>query len=141
MKLFDAFRILKEFVMEIKALDYAFYGFESWFEEASIFWTASWRQIYLDFVQRTVVSGERRESVIGSSIVESTFDMNRNEPLLHEGSVMMLAFCKSLCDDFLRLSVQNGSILSLCSTKIVSVRFRCTFSIRKKNHFRSWLNV
>uniref|UniRef100_A0A914E438 Uncharacterized protein n=1 Tax=Acrobeloides nanus TaxID=290746 RepID=A0A914E438_9BILA len=140
MKLFDAFRLLKEFVAEIKTHEYAFYDFESWFEEAAIFWTTTWRQVYLDFVQRSVISGERRDSVIGSGVVDSsTFDTAGNEPKLHESSVMTLAFCKSLCDDFLRLTVQNTSILTLCCTKIVSILAECmvSFSIQIRAQFET----
>lgn len=122
MKLFDAFRILKEFIAELKKGDYTFYDFESWFEEAAIFWTSTWRQVYLDFIQKSISSGDRRGSMVESNAMESTYDVSKNEPILHESSVMMLAFCKSLCDDFLRLAIQNKSILMLCCTKIVTVR-------------------
>ena len=65
-------------------------------------------------------------------------DFQHQNLQMHEATVNCLAFCKALCDDFLRLKAKNREIVTLCTLQCCSVRFSFLDFIKI---FRFWLTV
>uniref|UniRef100_A0A914YP45 Uncharacterized protein n=1 Tax=Panagrolaimus superbus TaxID=310955 RepID=A0A914YP45_9BILA len=140
MKLFDALRQFTEFIetlsyanfLKIKGegpKEYRIHGFEMAFEKAAVFWTSTWRSVYLNFVRRCIEVSDDGSSYPPNSpnFEEKTthfFQSKVQEPPeidLHPSTINCLAFCKALCDDFLRLKINAQNTMLLCCLQIVNV--------------------
>ncbi|KAI1724774.1 c2 domain-containing protein [Ditylenchus destructor] len=132
MKLFDA---LGEFAEMTKLFGErcAVQNFEPWFEQAAIFWSSSWRLVYMDYIRKCVDEsrmGMHESYMISSSTIseqdQRDFVAECKQGIeLHDSTVNCLAFCKALCDDFIRLRAQHRCILLLGSLQITAILVDC----------------
>ncbi|KAI6225927.1 BAI1-associated protein 3 [Aphelenchoides besseyi] len=121
MKMFDALRQLSTFAAshgQISGLQH----FEHWFEKTAVFWTASWRSLYLGFIRKSV---ESAESVTATCQLNDLLDMRKCDVEMHEATVNCLAFCKALCDDYIRLHIKSTEILLICTLQIIPILTDC----------------
>uniref|UniRef100_A0AC35GMZ3 Histone H2B n=1 Tax=Panagrolaimus sp. PS1159 TaxID=55785 RepID=A0AC35GMZ3_9BILA len=134
MKLFDALRQFTEFIETLSSKEYRIYNFEMSFEKAAVFWTSTWRSVYLNFVRRCIEVSEDGTYPQPNSptfeektthFFQSKVQEQHHEIELHPSTINCLAFCKALCDDFLRLKINAQNTMLLCCLQIVNTLADC----------------
>ncbi|KAE9555168.1 hypothetical protein FO519_001592, partial [Halicephalobus sp. NKZ332] len=146
MRLFDALRQFVEYFSPLTSTRFRLHNFESIFETPAIFWTSTWRIVYLNFVKRSIEVAEETIRGNPSSPVEekgnafftasfSAASMINKETEMHSSTINTIAFCSALCEDFQRLNIQNPNTMLLCSLQIVNTLADClkTFAVLLRN--------
>ena len=104
---------------------YRILQFELSFERAIVFWTSTWRSVYLNFVRRSIEVSEESFVPASPGFEDKTHffqsKVQESETELHPSTISCLAFCKALCDDFLRLKINAQSTMLLCCLQIANV--------------------
>uniref|UniRef100_A0A915EVC2 MHD2 domain-containing protein n=1 Tax=Ditylenchus dipsaci TaxID=166011 RepID=A0A915EVC2_9BILA len=130
MKLFDALGDFSALTKEFGREKCSIQEFEPWFEHVAVFWSTSWRHVYMEFIRKCVEESKYGGKMISSSSLSQQDQQDlmaecKQGAELHDSTVNCLAFCKALCDDFLRLRAQHRSILLLGCLQITAILVDC----------------
>lgn len=110
MRLFVTLRNLLNMVESFHLPECQLFHFEEWFNDISVFWTYSWREVTQQMVERTITLDEDGDSV--------KYGARRPLPA---GLYSFLCIQKGISDDMSRLEFTLPHHLVICSASVVNI--------------------